>query len=177
MKTVCFIGHRNFQITKEKADLILLTLTKLIDECGAKTFIFGSHSKFDSACYTAITALQTRYKDIERVVLLAPHETAITSQKVAKAYSEIAGEGFTFEEYERMVKSERSIRSRKNTYMDRNKEMIDMSDACVFYYNENYKPQETKIVGSVLTRQSNSGTAIAYKYAKQKDKKIINLYI
>ena len=54
--------------------------------------------------------------------------------------------------------------------------MINDSDYCIFYYDENYRPKmRTYSKQSVLNYQPNSGTAIAYNYAKQKHKKIINL--
>ena len=56
--------------------------------------------------------------------------------------------------------------------------MIDNSNYCIFYYNENYIP--------ILKRQAknhalspigrNSGTKIAYEYAIKKKKLIINLF-
>ena len=53
--------------------------------------------------------------------------------------------------------------SGKFLYIERNKVMIDCSDLVVFYFNENDIPLK-------------SGTKIAYIYALNKNKKIINLY-
>lgn len=47
------------------------------------------------------------------------------------------------------------------SYVERNQAMINDSDYCIFYYDENYQPK--------------SGTALAYTYAKQKKKQIINI--
>ncbi len=56
--------------------------------------------------------------------------------------------------------------------------MIDNSDVCVFYYNKNYLPPKRKqAIRSVIELQPQSGTAIAYSYAYQKRKQILNLYI
>ena len=48
--------------------------------------------------------------------------------------------------------------------------MIDESDYCIFYYNENYVP---------ITKKQNqskvSGTKLAYEYAVKKNKHIINV--
>ena len=63
------------------------------------------------------------------------------------------------------------------SYVERNQAMINDSDICVFYYDENYKPQERKYSKHcVFTYQPKSGTALAYKYAQQKKKEIINIY-
>ena len=68
--------------------------------------------------------------------------------------------------------------SGKASYVERNQAMIDNSDYCIFYYNENYKPQPRKQSKRDITYyQPKSGTALAYKYAKQKKKEIINIFI
>ena len=66
--------------------------------------------------------------------------------------------------------------------MERNQEMIDGSDYCVFYYDENYKPPRRKYSKrSVGDYQPKSGTKVAFDYANQrknggKDLTIINLF-
>ena len=63
-------------------------------------------------------------------------------------------------------------------YVERNQAMIDNSDYCIFYYNENYKPKPRKQSKQDINYyQLKSGTALTYKYAKQKKKKIINIFI
>ncbi len=55
--------------------------------------------------------------------------------------------------------------------------MIDASDICIFYYNESYQPPLRKNSKKDYTSyQPKSGTGIAFAYAKQKKKKIINLF-
>ena len=55
--------------------------------------------------------------------------------------------------------------------------MINDSDLCIFYFDENYQPQEHKYSKRCFTSyQSKSGTALAYNYAKQKKKEIINVF-
>ncbi len=67
-------------------------------------------------------------------------------------------------------------------YVERNQEMIDGSNYCIFYYNEDYKPQRRKYSKhSVGNYQPKSGTRLAFDYANQrkrggKDLTIINLY-
>lgn len=56
----------------------------------------------------------------------------------------------------------------KGAYIERNQAMIDDSDYCVFYYDENYRIKGNK--------QGNSGTKIAFKYANGKKKVIKNFY-
>ena len=65
----------------------------------------------------------------------------------------------------------------KASYVERNQAMINDSDLCVFYYDENYKVDERKYSKrSFTTYQPKSGTWLAYDYAKQKKKEIINVF-
>ena len=62
-------------------------------------------------------------------------------------------------------------------YVERNYEMIDKSDYCVVYYDENYLPSERKkSKKDLFSYQPKSGTKIAYEYAVKKKKKIINVF-
>ena len=65
------------------------------------------------------------------------------------------------EEYEHKTK----YTAGKASYIERNTAMIDNSDYCIFYYDEN------------ISKNYKSGTKIAYDYAKRKNKTIINLYM
>ena len=54
--------------------------------------------------------------------------------------------------------------------------MINDSDYCVFYYDENYQPEMSKYSKrSIGYYQPKSGTALAYAYAQQKKKIVINI--
>mgnify|MGYP005755550449 FL=1 len=60
--------------------------------------------------------------------------------------------------------------------MERNEYMIDKADVCIFYYDENYLPAQKDVNGKpIFFRQAKSGTKIAYDYAVQRNKTIINL--
>ena len=66
----------------------------------------------------------------------------------------------------------------KASYVERNQEMINQSDYCIVYYDDNYLPPRRKNSRRDLTDyQPKSGTAIAYDYAVKKKKKIINVFI
>ena len=55
--------------------------------------------------------------------------------------------------------------------------MIDQSDFCIFYYDENYlPPRRKKANADLLDYQPKSGTAVAYNYSLQKKKQIKNFY-
>ena len=68
--------------------------------------------------------------------------------------------------------------SGKASYVERNQAMIDNSDYCIFYYNENYKPKPRKqSKRDINYYQPKSGTFLAYKYAQKKKKEIINIFV
>lgn len=63
------------------------------------------------------------------------------------------------------------------SYVERNREMINKSDFCVIYYDENYLPPRRKNSRrDLFDYQPKSGTAGAYDYAVKKKKKIINCF-
>ena len=64
----------------------------------------------------------------------------------------------------------------KASYVERNQEMINKSDFCVVYYDENYAPPRRRNSRRDLTDyQPKSGTRLAYDYAVKKGKEIINV--
>ena len=64
----------------------------------------------------------------------------------------------------------------KVSYVERNQEMINKSDFCVVYYDENYLPPRRKNSRrDLFDYQPKSGTAVAYEYAVRKKKQIINI--
>ena len=70
----------------------------------------------------------------------------------------------------------------KASYVERNQDMINASDYCVFYYDPQYQPPRRKYSKrSVGDYQPKSGTELAFDYANQrkhsgKEITIINLY-
>ena len=71
-------------------------------------------------------------------------------------------ENYLLKSYEETYFPLKIANAGKGAYVERNYEMIDKADVCVFYYdNKNCR--------------QNSGTKIAYEYANRKHKKIINL--
>ena len=64
----------------------------------------------------------------------------------------------------------------KASYVERNQEMINKSDFCIVYYDENYLPPRCKNSRRDFTGyQSKSSTAVACEYAMKKNRVIINV--
>ena len=76
------------------------------------------------------------------------------------------------EEFEHKTK----YTSGRASYVERNQAMINDGDYFIFYYDENYQPEMRKYSKrSIGYYQPKSGTSLAYDYAKQKKKIIINI--
>ena len=165
-KICCFIGHRNVEKTPELKERLINTIRRLITENGVNKFLFGSKSRFDDLCQEVVTELREEYPDIKRVYV--------------RTYYPELGEpyiGYILRDFEDTYMPERIENAGVARYIERNKEMINASDFCVFYYDKEYKPPLRKQPrGALFTYQPKSGTRLAYEYAKQKKKEIINLY-
>ncbi len=177
---ICFIGHRKIENEEEISKLLFSVVSALITQ-GAETFLFGSRSEFNSISWEVITKLKNLFPNIKRISYNAPHENPFTSKKERDIYEEIAKKvikkELSFEVYDGTVPFKKNVKPNKNIYIMRNQEMIDASDICIFYYNKKYiPPRRKKSKYALVDFQPKSGTAIAFAYAKQKKKKIINIY-
>ena len=152
---VAFIGHRNVEKTQALRDKLMRVSEKLIVNEQADTFLFGSRSEFNNLCYEVVTELCKRYSYIRRIFVRAEYEY------VNKDYME-----YLLENYEDTFYPQSVHGAGVNSYIKRNQVMIDMCDALVAYFDENYIPQT----------KTKSGTKIALNYARKKNKRVINLF-
>ena len=165
-KIVCFIGHRKIVITFDLEKKLTEYIEYLIVNENVKVFLFGSRSEFDNLCYDIVSKLKEKYPYIKRIYFRSCYE------KISDSY-----EKFLIEIYEGAIYLKECKGSGKSTYIKRNQTMIDNSDFCIFYYNQDYLPPKRKCrKKDLFDYQPKSGTAIAYKYAKQKKKTIKNFY-
>jgi len=128
--------------------------------------MFGSKSKFDDYCYELVTELKTKHPHIKRVY-------------VRSAYEHIPDwyEGSLLEHYEDTYFPEHMSNAGRASYVERNQEMINKSDFCIFYYDENYLPPRRKnSKRDLFDYQPKSGTGIAYEYAMKKERQILNVF-
>ncbi len=162
----CFIGHRTITKTDELKALLNQTIIKLIN-CGVDTFLFGSSSEFNDLAWEAVTELKKHYPTLKRIYVRS------SFQHIDNSY-----EKYLLKLYEETYFPQKIKNAGKYSYVERNYEMIDSSNFCIFYYNENYTaPFKKQIKHDKLPPKTrNSGTKIAYKYACYKKKTIINLF-
>ena len=163
--TCCFFGHRKIEATDELVNRLKDIDEDLITEKKVDTFLFGSKSQFDKLALSVVTELKKNYPHIRRIYVRAefPYIDEDYTSYLLKRY------GHTYY-------PERMINAGKAAYVERNYEMIDNSNYCVIYYDENYKPPRRKNSRrDLFDYQPNSGTKLAYDYAVKKGKSIMNL--
>lgn len=172
MKTVCFIGHRNANLSNDEIDYLKSVLISLI-KSGAENFLFGSKSSFNNFCLSLVAELQKEFKHIKIVGYPCAHE--IFCLKNEKSLDEIAtkiiGKKINIMKYDKIVEGDYAG---KFSYVERNQKMILDSDVCIFYCNKNYNP--AKIKDGVGLRQANSGTIWCFNFALKLHKEVINIY-
>ena len=184
-KRCCFIGHRTIEQTDELLALLTDTIRRLILEEGVCYFLFGSRSAFDDLCHRIVTEFQQEFPNIVRVAYTRRSEYAVKAEekvKMERTWATLLKTEVKLKDYDAEVQSDRVFSAGKASYVERNQEMIDDSDFCVFYYNESYLPPRRKRSNRDLSSyQPKSGTRLAYEYAIRKSqdgaKIVINTYI
>lgn len=174
-----FFGHRNIKITEELKAKVNFVIEDLIVNHEVFTFLFGSRSDFDYLCHFVVTELKEKFPNIKRIAYTCKSETCILESEMKKCeeiYSYLPKGEIRFLGVEEELKHKTKYTSGKASYIERNQAMINDSDYCIFYFDENYKPEmRKKTKQSINYYQPKSGTKIAYTYAKQKRKIVINL--
>ena len=151
--TCCFFGHRNINETEELKSKLIEVIKKLIVDEKVDTFLFGSKSRFNSLCLELVTEIKEKYPHIKRVYVRAEYPD------INEQYT-----NYLLESYEGTYYPEKILGSGRAAYVERNYEMIDNSNYCIVYYDENYNPVKRK-----------SGTRLAYEYATKQGLGIINM--
>ena len=184
-KRCCFIGHRSIELTDDLLQQLKGTIRRLILEEGVRYFLFGSRSAFDDLCHHIVTELQNEYPHIVRVAYTRRSEYAVKAEekeKLERSWASVLKTEVKLKDYDAEVQSDRVYSAGKASYVERNQEMIDNSDFCIFYYSESYLPPKRKRTNRDLsTYQPKSGTRLAYEYAIQKSKNgekvVINTFV
>ena len=155
---VCFIGHRHIKKNENLISTLKETVISLL-KIGATDFLFGSMSEFDNLAWEIVTLLKKDYPYIRRIYVRSAY------QYIDNTYT-----NYLLEHYEETYFPPKLENAGKYSYVERNYEMIDNCEYCIFYYNENH------ITKNRQQQQRKSGTKIAYEYAIKKKTQTINLY-
>lgn len=161
----CFIGYRKVKdpgFVKERVKAIVIELLSQ----GVKRYLFGSRSEFNDICLTVVSELKKDHPDIVRVYVRSQYP------EINDRYKKYLLEG-----YDETVFPHGMENAGSASYVERNNCMIDNSSVCVFYYDDTYKPNVRKAYNNHLPDiQPKSGTKIAFEYATNKQKEIINVF-
>ncbi len=147
--TCCFIGHRKIENKPYLYDQVKKSVIDLINNENITTFLFGSKSQFNALCLDVVTELKDIYPNIIRLYMRAEYE-----------YISADYEKYLLKFYDKTYYAEKARNANRLAYVKRNEELIDTSNICVFYYKFN---------------APHSGTAIAFNYAQQHKKRIIEI--
>ena len=151
--TACFFGHRTINETEELKSKLIEIIEKLIVDKKVDTFLFGSKSRFNSLCLELVTEIKEKYPHIKRIYVRAEYHD------INEQYT-----NYLLDRFEDTYYPEHIRKSGKAAYIERNYEMINKSQYCIVYYDEQNAPTTRK-----------SGTKIALDYAVKKEKQIINI--
>lgn len=164
--TCSIFGHRTIDLTPEFEIKVKKIIETLIVENNVTRFLFGSKSQFYDLCHKIITELQQKYSYVKRIAYTCKSEQAILTkdkEKTETALSCLLNKNIKIKDYDCVVELSKLFYAGKASYVERNKEMVDASDYCLFYYNKDY-------VSKIKTI---SGTQIALNYALEKNKAVI----
>ena len=131
--TCCFFGHRKIEVTEELVNRLKEVVEDLIVEKKVDTFLFGSKSQFDKLALSVVTELKKKYPHIKRIYVRAEFP-----------YIDEDYTAYLLKRYDHTYYPERMINAGKAAYVERNYEMIEKSNYCVIYYDENYMPPKGK---------------------------------
>lgn len=145
--TVAFFGHRDIEATEELKSKLYDLLENLILFENARTFLFGSRSKFDYLCLDIVTELKKRYFYIKRIYIRAEYRYISDSYK-----------DYLLELYDDTYYSTNITKPSRAVYIQRNTEMAEKCDIAVCYVTKN-----------------TVGAYKALEYAKRKGKRIVNI--
>ncbi len=154
-RKVAFIGHRNVGYEIEEK---LYNEVKKQIEGGCQVFTMGTHGEFDKVALSVCRSLRRNYSNISIEVVL----TSLNSIKPIIEYDAIFGNGkyIPYDDVETIM-YEIEEQHYKKKIVTSNQRMIDTCDTLVCY---------------VDTSRNSGGAITAYKYAKKKGLKIINLF-
>ncbi len=162
--TCTFIGHRKIEKTEWLYKKIESCVEGLILEKNISVFLFGSKSGFDELCYSAVSKLKHKYPQIKRIYIRS------SFQYISDDYQQ-----YLLTLYEDTYYPDELSNAGRASYIIRNKIMIDKSGRVIFYFDKNYIPPQKRQAEKLFKKETKSGTAIAYDYARQKRKNVENL--
>ncbi len=116
-------------------------IENLITKENVATFYFGGQSDFDDICHEIVTKLQLTRPHIKRICIPCRHESVIfkhEKEEIDRRYNNFFKREYNVKDFDEQIRLDNVILAGNWAYSQRNKEMINRSNICVLYYNENY---------------------------------------
>lgn len=154
VKSVCFTGHRQIQLSGTDMTRLRETLEGLIED-GAADFYVGGARGWDTVCAQTVLALRAKYPEIRLHLVLPCPPEEFTRQWKYEARALLNNIMERADELEII-----SDVYRKNCMKNRNLRLVEAADCCVCWYDSS---------------RYASGTGQTVRFAESKGIKIINL--
>ena len=145
-----FFGHREIQITDTLISDLTDEITSLIN-AGCRTFYFGGYGEFDALCYTVVSKIKRENPELNMKLVYCASRERYLYKRVRY---------FKREDYDEVIYLPKTFDGWYKSIYFRNCAMIDKSDFVIFY----------------AENREGSGAYKAYKYAKSKKGKTVNLF-
>ena len=149
-KICSFFGHREIEETEELRATVKAEILNSVD-FGCRIFYFGGYGRFDSLCYELLTELKSEHPELDLKTTYCVSQEKYLRKNVRY---------FRREDYDEVIYLLPTFDGWYKSIYYRNCAMIDASDYIIF----------------LAENRESSGAYKAYKYAKTKKKKIVNLY-
>lgn len=170
-KSACFIGNGKVDlILKEKIQDIIKNLV----EDGTEIFMFGSKSEFRDVCFDIVTQFKVSNNNIKTVgcpcngelfyLQKDKYTQEMTIYNTLNKKINVQG----FDEINQ-------FNNEGLSYFDRNKNMIESSDFCVFYFKKEEHILPSKYKTRLTKLQSVNEENLVLDYAKKLNKQIISI--
>lgn len=143
---ICFLGHRNFQASREMENKLISIIEEYTDGCDHE-FFFGGYGAFDDFAFRC--AKKTRSVNRARMIYVTPYITESYLKNQMEYHQN---------KYDEIIYPEIENTPLRFAISTRNKWMAKESDVVICYINHAF-----------------GGAYDAVKYAKSKEKVIINI--
>lgn len=146
---ITFIGHSRLFLKDDLKEKIVESVSRIATKDEKITFYCGGYGDFDRIALTSCHYIKSKYKNVE-IVYVTPYLTKPHQEKINVLIGERVYDSIIYPPIESVPP--------KLAIIKRNEWMIDKSEIIISFVEHSY-----------------GGAYRSFKYAKKRDKKIINL--
>ena len=148
IKICSFFGHRKLEVTDELVIKLKKVILSLITRNKVNTFYFGGYSDFDELCHTLVDEFKKEFPYLKEIYVRPYYENL--QQNIVDLYKR---------EFDDCIYLKPKNNFGKFLIVYRNYAMVDKSEYIIFY----------------VKKDKSGGALNTFKYAKNKNKNIINI--